>query len=150
MSDNQASSLPTPPSLQDLTVSRFESLEPGQQEALFHTLRIEIARLEEIEKDWCRLANSCPRLDTQIYLPFTRIEPAGSRDDEDDEDDGYKEMRMFREKWSYSENEHGKYVSRTIRKSQRVDKRLQRLAQRSSVTRVGITTISIASRQIRI
>ena len=143
MSDNQT----TPPSLQDLTVLRFESLEPGQQEALFHTLRIEIARLEEIEKDWCRLANSCPRLDTQIHLPSTKIEPAGS---EDDEDDGYKEMRMFREKWSYSENEHGKYVSRTIRKSQRVDKRLQRLTQRSSVTRVGITTISIASRQIRI
>jgi len=150
MSNNEASSLPTPPSLQDLTVSKFESLESGQQEALFHTLRIEIARLKEIEKDWCRLAGSCPRLDTQIHLPSTRIEPVGSEDNEDDEDDGYKQMHMFREKWSYSENEHGKYVSRTIRKSQRADKRLQRLAQRSSVTRVGIATISIASRQIRI
>lgn len=118
MSNNQASSLPTLPSLQDLTVSRFESLEPGQQEALFHTLRMEIARLEEIEKDWCRLATSCPRLDTQIYLPPTRVEPAGSEDDdEDDEDDGYKEMRMFQEKWSYIENEDGKYVSRTIQKA---------------------------------
>ncbi|OCK98522.1 uncharacterized protein K441DRAFT_653738 [Cenococcum geophilum 1.58] len=105
MSNNKASSLPTPPSLQDLTVSKFESLEPGQQEALFHTLRIEIARLQEIEKDWCRLT-WCPRLDTQIHLPSTRIEPGGSEDDADGEDDGYKQMDMFREKWSYSENEH--------------------------------------------
>ena len=114
MSNDKASLLPTPSSLQNLTVSKFISLKPSQRKTLFRTLRIEIARLKEIEKDWCRLAQSCPRLDIQIHLPSTRIEPAGSEDDgddeddEDDEDDGYKQMDMFREKWSYCKNEHGK------------------------------------------
>ncbi|SRR6266567_5507578 len=113
MSNKKVSSLQTPALLQDLceeqalshllhsdlTVTKFRSLEPELQEALFHTIRVEITRLKKIEK-------YCPRLDIQIHLPPTRTEPVGS------EDDGYKQIDIFRKIWSYGENEHGKYISK--------------------------------------
>ena len=132
MVEKMAISSPTPPSLQglcenkalshildsDFTDSQFSSLEPRLQQILFRKLRTETARLKAVEKDWCRLMKCCPRLDTQIHLVSTRIEPSDSKDDETN---GYNQIRRFNCKWSYTDESIGEYVSRTTEDIERID-----------------------------
>ncbi|KAL9117936.1 MAG: hypothetical protein Q9187_005523 [Circinaria calcarea] len=79
------------------TASDFAALEPRLQEILFSKLRTETTRLREIEKKWCRLTRSCPRVDTKIHLDHNRIEYG----DPDDEEDDCILREGFLAKWSY-------------------------------------------------
>ena len=72
------------------------------QQLLFSRLRTENARLREVERQWRLLTEACPRIDTQMYLSSTRIEPGGG----EDEQNGYNQQRVFLCRWSYL-NEEG-------------------------------------------
>lgn len=72
-------------------------LDPRLQQILFGVLRIEIVRLREVENSLCRLTKFCPRTDTRIYMKSTRSESDGG----ENEDNGYNQKEMFRDKWSY-------------------------------------------------
>ena len=127
MADKEGPPFPSQPSLQELCErqgleqilhsdnadSDFASLEPRLQQLLFSRLRTENARLREVERRWRLLTKACPRIDTQMYLSSTRIEPDGG----EDEQNGYNQQRVFLRQWSYliedgydSENGGGEYT----------------------------------------
>src|SRR5207248_11521359 len=100
MADKEGPQLPSQPSLQELCEKQslvqtsdldnsewdFASLEPRLQLLLFTRRQTENARLREVKQKWCQLTRKCPRIDTQIYLSSTRIEPDGGEDEENDYD----------------------------------------------------------------
>jgi hypothetical protein len=111
MADKEDPQLPSQPSLQELCEKQsllqisdldnsewdFASLEPRLQQLLFSRLQTENARLREVEQKWCQLTRKCPRIDTQIYLSSTRIEPGCG----EDEENGYNQQGVFQDQWSY-------------------------------------------------
>ena len=100
----------------DLAIEKFVSLDPGSQEAIFRTLRPEIARLKEVEKDWQYMAENCPHLDLQIRRPLARIDiPKYIPDSDSDENNGYNEIDRIRETWSYYENEEGRCLKNNFK-----------------------------------
>jgi hypothetical protein len=111
MADKEGPPFPSQPSLQELCETQgleqilrsdnadsdFASLEPRLQQLLFSRLRTENARLRKVERRWRLLTEACPRIDTQMYLSSTRIEPGGG----EDEQNGYNQQRVFLRQWSY-------------------------------------------------
>lgn len=56
-------------------LSTLASYESGEQEAILRGLRTEIARLRDVEEEYHRLKNSCPRLDIEIYTDLLESDP---------------------------------------------------------------------------
>ena len=81
----------------NFTASDFAALEPRLQEILFNKLRTENTRLQEIEKKWCQVTDSCPHVDIQIHLNPPRIAACDGKEMED----AYDEAAAFMKKWSY-------------------------------------------------